>query len=141
MPTSPWTALNEGDARSWVLCYSIHRLAAPGQANKLAVLTRWIGVALSASARTSLICWPGCRRQLPVAVRDWVSATLNAHYGCKPGSKVDATLPALIRDLPTSSASRAGCGDRADEHPGIDTARRDAGAAPVIHSLGGLPAQ
>jgi transcriptional regulator with XRE-family HTH domain len=43
---------------------------------------------------------------LSVAVlRDRVSATLNAYYGCKPGSKVGATLPALIRDLHTSIAA------------------------------------
>ncbi|MGH3814313.1 MAG: helix-turn-helix domain-containing protein, partial [Pseudonocardiaceae bacterium] len=40
---------------------------------------------------------------LPVAVlRDQVSATLNAHYGCQPGGEVGATLPGLIRDLHTS---------------------------------------
>ncbi|MGH8572766.1 MAG: helix-turn-helix domain-containing protein, partial [Gammaproteobacteria bacterium] len=40
---------------------------------------------------------------LPVAVlRDRVSATLNAHYGCQPGGEVGATLPGLIRDLHTS---------------------------------------
>jgi transcriptional regulator with XRE-family HTH domain len=40
---------------------------------------------------------------LPVAVlRDRVSAMLNTHYGCNPGGKVGATLPALIRDLHTS---------------------------------------
>jgi transcriptional regulator with XRE-family HTH domain len=43
---------------------------------------------------------------LPVTVlRDRVSATLNAHYGCKPGGKVGATLPGLIRDLHTSIAA------------------------------------
>jgi transcriptional regulator with XRE-family HTH domain len=42
----------------------------------------------------------------PVAVlRDRISATLNAHYGCKPGGKVGATLPTLIRDLHTSIAA------------------------------------
>jgi transcriptional regulator with XRE-family HTH domain len=42
---------------------------------------------------------------LPAAVlRDRVSATLNAHYGCK-GDKVGATLPMLIRDLHTSIAA------------------------------------
>jgi transcriptional regulator with XRE-family HTH domain len=45
-------------------------------------------------------------RVLPVTVlRDRVSATLNAHYGCKPDSKVGATLPTLIRDLHTSIAA------------------------------------
>jgi transcriptional regulator with XRE-family HTH domain len=43
---------------------------------------------------------------LPVTVlRDRVSATLNAHYGCSPGGKVGATLPTLIRDLHTSIAA------------------------------------
>jgi hypothetical protein len=43
---------------------------------------------------------------LPVAVlRDRVSATMNAHYGCQAGSQVGATLPALIRDLHTSIAA------------------------------------
>ncbi|MGH3899457.1 MAG: XRE family transcriptional regulator, partial [Pseudonocardiaceae bacterium] len=43
---------------------------------------------------------------LPVAVlRDRVSATLNAHYGCNADSKVGAALPALIRDLHTSIAA------------------------------------
>jgi transcriptional regulator with XRE-family HTH domain len=43
---------------------------------------------------------------LPVAVlRDRVSATLNAHYGCQAGSQVGATLPALIHDLHTSIAA------------------------------------
>jgi transcriptional regulator with XRE-family HTH domain len=43
---------------------------------------------------------------LPVAVlRDRVSATLNAHYGCRSGDKVGATLPGLIRDLHTSIAA------------------------------------
>jgi transcriptional regulator with XRE-family HTH domain len=43
---------------------------------------------------------------LPVAVlRDRVSVTLNAHYGCHPDSKVGATLPGLIRDLHASIAA------------------------------------
>ncbi|MGH4014631.1 MAG: helix-turn-helix domain-containing protein [Pseudonocardiaceae bacterium] len=43
---------------------------------------------------------------LPVAVlRDRVNATLNAHYGCDPESKIGATLPGLIRDLHTSIAA------------------------------------
>ncbi len=43
---------------------------------------------------------------LPVTVlRDRVSATLNAHYGCHPAGKVGATLPALIRDLHASIAA------------------------------------
>jgi transcriptional regulator with XRE-family HTH domain len=43
---------------------------------------------------------------LPVEVlRDRVSATLNAHYGCNQESKVGATLPELIRDLHTSIAA------------------------------------
>jgi len=43
---------------------------------------------------------------LPVTVlRDRVEATLNAHYGCDPDSKVGATLPTLIRDLHTSIAA------------------------------------
>jgi transcriptional regulator with XRE-family HTH domain len=43
---------------------------------------------------------------LPVTVlRDRVSATLHAHYGCHSDSKVGAALPALIRDLHTSIAA------------------------------------
>ncbi len=43
---------------------------------------------------------------LPVTVlRDRVSATLNAHYGCHPEGVVGAALPALIRDLHTSIAA------------------------------------
>jgi len=124
MPTSPWTALNPRILRASVRAAGndsisscgagpvqehrdldrrevpghdehIHRLAAPRAGEQARRADALDGVALSASARTSMICWPGCRRQLPVAVRDWMSATLNAHYGCKPGSKVGATLSAL----------------------------------------------
>lgn len=43
---------------------------------------------------------------LPVTMlRDRVSATLNAHYGCDREGKVGVTLPALIRDLHTSIAA------------------------------------
>jgi transcriptional regulator with XRE-family HTH domain len=43
---------------------------------------------------------------LPVTVlRDRVSATLNAHYGCNPENKIGTTLPTLIRDLHTSIAA------------------------------------
>lgn len=43
---------------------------------------------------------------LPVAVlRDRVSVTLNAHYGCESGGKVGVALPTLIRDLHTSIAA------------------------------------
>jgi transcriptional regulator with XRE-family HTH domain len=43
---------------------------------------------------------------LPVEVlRDRVSATLTAHYGCNPENKIGTSLPALIRDLHTSIAA------------------------------------
>src|SRR5262249_50550287 len=38
-------------------------------------------------------------------LRDRVSATLNAYYGCEPGGQVGAALPALIRDLHASIAA------------------------------------